>query len=148
MLHATLSKEYYKADPAFQGSNILKATSRIAAYQQLIVRQASDGNQFGGYGFSLAQTKSNNQLESLDQLYLVPGTHLDVMLLGGPERWASGVDFLETVDIINKETAHSKVVLVQKLPGTASCQDLYRVSCLMPGTSVSYCMLLIYTHVS
>ncbi|VVA17502.1 PREDICTED: nuclear pore [Prunus dulcis] len=60
-----------------------KASSLIAAYSPLSIRQAGDANHFGGYFFDLALAETDKQLVKLDKIYLVPGMHLDVMLLGG-----------------------------------------------------------------
>ncbi|KAK6913409.1 hypothetical protein RJ641_023010 [Dillenia turbinata] len=79
MLHATLLKEYQHFDHHFSGSIVLRAASLIAAYSPLIAQQAGAGNQFGGYWFDLVQAEGSAQLECLESLYLVPGTHLDVL---------------------------------------------------------------------
>nr|GMC67213.1 nuclear pore complex protein GP210 [Ipomoea batatas]GME06981.1 nuclear pore complex protein GP210 [Ipomoea batatas] len=97
MLHATMIKEYQPFDHSISSSVVLKASSRIAAYSPLHVYQASDGNKFGGYWFDMVQTEANNQ-QNLEYLYLVPGTHVDLILNGGPERWDHGVEFIETVE--------------------------------------------------
>lgn len=132
-LHATLSKEDHNFESSFQGPIVLKASSLVAAYPPLNVRQAGDGNHYGGYFFDLALTESDNPLVKLDKMYLVPGTHLDVMLLGGPEQWKNGVDFVETVEIFNKEHGHiDDGASVQWLSETN--KSLYRVSCEMLGT--------------
>ncbi|KAG8634965.1 hypothetical protein MANES_17G112100v8 [Manihot esculenta] len=132
MLHATLSKEYDQYDHPFHEPVILKASSRIAAYPPLVVRQVGDGNQFGGYWFDLAHVEASNQLENLERLYLVPGTSLDVILLGGPESWDKGVDLIETVEILDDKRAYSKDgVHVHPLSG--KYQSMYRVSCQTIG---------------
>ncbi|KAM0958021.1 hypothetical protein EV1_023125 [Malus domestica] len=132
-LHATLSKEYHNLDSSISGPVVLKASSLIAAYSPLSIRQAGDGNHFGGYFFDLAQTETDRQLVNLDKIYLVPGTHLDVMLLGGPEKWNNGIDFVETMDILNEGHGHiDNGASVQRL--SDSYKSLYRVSCQMLGT--------------
>ncbi|XP_022740410.1 nuclear pore complex protein GP210 isoform X3 [Durio zibethinus] len=136
LLHATFSKEYPHFDPSFSGPIVLKATSRIAAYRPLTLHQAGDGNQFGGYSVNTAKSDAANQLEDLDRLYLVPGTQLDVMLHGGPERWDKGVDFMETVEIFNEEHAHDNGV--HKPHIYSSHGGLYRVLCQTLGT---YCVV-------
>ncbi|KAJ9135376.1 hypothetical protein P3X46_032567 [Hevea brasiliensis] len=128
MLHAVLSKEYDHYDHSFHEPIILKASSRIAAYPPLIVRQVGDGNQFGGYWFDLAHVEASNQLENLERLYLVPGTSLDVILLGGPESWDKGVDFIETVEILDDKHTDSKDG-VHVHPVFGRYQSMYRVSC-------------------
>ena len=140
MLRATLSKDYHLVDNSLHGPIVLKASSRIAAYPPLIICQSGDGSQFGGYWFDLAQAEAHNLLENLDKLYLVPGTHLDIMLLGGPEKWDKGVDFIETVDILDE--GHGPIqngVLVNQVSGNN--RSVYRVSCQMLGNFVSFFIL-------
>ncbi|KAI6671315.1 hypothetical protein NL676_006200 [Syzygium grande] len=133
MLHAALLKEYHHFDPFSHGITALKASSRIAAFPPLVLHQIGDGNQFGGYWFDFAQVEADGHLESLDKIYLVPGTYVDVMLLGGPERWDGDVDFIETVECLDKEPANLKDQnLVRQLP--SSYRSLYRVSCQLLGT--------------
>ncbi|XP_004304654.1 PREDICTED: nuclear pore membrane glycoprotein 210-like [Fragaria vesca subsp. vesca] len=132
-LHATLPNEYHNSGSSFHGPIVLKASSLIGAYPPLNVRQAGDGNHYGGYFFDLALTETDNPLVKLDKVYLVPGTCLDIMLLGGPEQWKIGVEFVETVEILNKEHGHTDDgASVQRLSETY--RSLYRVSCEMLGT--------------
>lgn len=135
MLHAAFSKDYDHSDSSFHGPIVLKASSRIAAYPPLVIRQAGDGNQFGGYGFDLDKTEANNKKQNLDKVYLVPGTSLDVMLLGGPEKWDKSVDFIENVDILDENYAQAEVgVHAHQLSG--GYRSLYRASCQIPGNFV------------
>ncbi|KAF9666359.1 hypothetical protein SADUNF_Sadunf16G0221300 [Salix dunnii] len=130
-LQATLLKEYH-LDNSFHGSIILKASSRIAAYPPLTVHQVVDGSQFGGYWLDLGRAESSNHLELLESLYLVPGTSLDIMLLGGPAPWDKDFDYLETVEISGDKHASSKDgIHVHKISG--SYQIMYRVSCQLVG---------------
>ncbi|KAK9004035.1 hypothetical protein V6N11_001853 [Hibiscus sabdariffa] len=130
MLHATFSKEHHHFGPSFSGPIILRAASRIASYRPLTLHQAGDGNPFGGYWVNTAGAEAANQLE--DQVYLVPGTQLDVMLQGGPERWDKGVDFLETVEIFDEKHAYGNGVLVDQI--SSSHGSLYRLLCQTLGT--------------
>lgn len=139
MLHAAFSKEFHHLDPTFSGPIVLKATSRIAAYQPLTLHQAGDGNHFGGYWVNTAGSEAANQLENLEKLYLVPGTHLDVVLHGGPEWWDKGVDFMETVEIFDEERAHDNGVHMHQI--SSSHGILYRILCRTMGTYVSYCTI-------
>uniref|UniRef100_A0A2P2KNT8 Uncharacterized protein MANES_17G112100 n=1 Tax=Rhizophora mucronata TaxID=61149 RepID=A0A2P2KNT8_RHIMU len=133
ILHATLLKEYLQLDQSFHGPSILKASARIAAYQPLTVHQVVDGSQFGGYWLNLTNVEASSQLENLGKLYLVPGTSLDLMLLGGPERWDKGVDFIETVDILDDmHTLVKDGVHVHQISG--GYQSLYRMLCQTLGT--------------
>lgn len=135
MLHATLTKEYQHLDHPFHGTIVLKASSRLGAYLPLILQQAGDGNQFGGYWINTTQAKAHSQLENLDDLFLVPGTHLDVILVGGPEQWDKGVEFIENVDILYEHASLKDGIRVHNV----STDDgrLYRVSCQTLGTYVS-----------
>jgi nuclear pore complex protein Nup210 len=136
MLQATLSKEHH-LDQSFHGSIILKASSRIAAYPPLTVHQVVDGSQFGGYWLDLGHVEASNHLEPLESLYLVPGTSLDIMLLGGPAPWDKDVDYLETVEISGDKHASSKDgIHARRISG--SYQSMYRVSCQTLGIFVSY----------
>ncbi|XP_062106942.1 nuclear pore complex protein GP210 isoform X1 [Humulus lupulus] len=132
LLHASFSKEYDHFDSSFHGPIVLKASSRIAAYPPLIIHQAGDGNQFGGYWFDLDQAEAGNKMESLDKLFLAPKTYLDVILVGGPEQWDKNINSIERVDILNKEYDRGDVgVHVHKLSG--DYRSLYRVSCQVSG---------------
>lgn len=136
LLHATLTKEYQNLDHPFHGPIILKASSRIGAYLPLSLRQAGDGNQYGGYWMNTAQAEAHSQFENLDDLFLAPGTHLDVMLVGGPELWDKGGDFIKTVDILDEHSRPKKGVDVHEV--SSSYQSLYRVLCQKLGTYVSF----------
>lgn len=134
VIHAIFSKEdhHYSHGPV-----VLKASLRIVAYLPLIVRQASDGNQFGGYWLDLAQAGSNKQSDSLEELYLVPGTSLDIVLVGGPDRWDKSVDFIETVEVLDEGNALAEDgVLLHRVSG--SYRNLYGVLCQKLGTFVSF----------
>lgn len=126
MLHATLSTDFHHADNTLHGSIVLKASLRIAAYPPLIACPAGDGSQFGGYWFDLAQAEASNQLKNLDKFYIVPGTNLDIVLLGGPEKW-EGVDFIESVETLDEGHDHvQNGDLVHLISGKD--RSVYRVS--------------------
>lgn len=136
MLHATLSKEYHHYDNSFHEPIILKASTRIAAYPPLVLHQVSNGNQFGGYWFNFSESEASNQLENLRRVNLVPGTSLDIMLRGGPERWDKDVGFIENVEILDDKHTHIKDgVLVHSVSGRH--QSVYRVLCQNLGIFVS-----------
>lgn len=132
VIHAILSKDYHQFS---HGPVVLKASLRIAAYLPLIVRQASDGNQFGGYWLDLARAESNKPSHSLEELYLVPGTNLDILLVGGPERWDKGVDFIETVEVLDESNALVEDGILVHLISD-SYRSLYGVFCQTLGTFV------------
>ncbi|KAL6506124.1 hypothetical protein OROHE_022653 [Orobanche hederae] len=129
IIHAILSQEYHQFS---HGPVILKASLRIAAYLPFIVRQAGDGNHFGGYWLDLAQAENNKQLHGLEELDLVPRTNLDLLLVGGPEPWNKHVDFIETVDVLGGENALTDGVLVHRI--SDNHRTLYRVLCQRLGT--------------
>ncbi|ESQ46942.1 hypothetical protein EUTSA_v10027618mg [Eutrema salsugineum] len=100
VLQATLAKEFHYFDKSLSESIDLKASLSIGAYLPLSVRQDSDGNHHGGYWFDKTQEETDF---GVSKLYLVPGTYVDVMLLGGPERWDENVEFTETVKKLNED---------------------------------------------
>ncbi|XP_022152143.1 nuclear pore complex protein GP210 isoform X1 [Momordica charantia] len=106
-LQATLYKEYQHFDLSFHGPIVLRASLQIAAYPPLLVGHMDDGSQFGGFWVDLTQPEADS-LESLDKLHLVPGTRSNVMLRGGPENWGKGVEFIETVEILDEEPDFGK----------------------------------------
>ncbi|GFP93457.1 nuclear pore complex protein gp210 [Phtheirospermum japonicum] len=130
VVHATLNRENQLSDHTGRESIALKVSSCIAAHSPLIVHQASDGNQFGGYWFDLSRTESQNQLRSLDDLYLTPGTHLDVMLRGGPERWGKDVEFIENVEVLDEQifSQVKNAIFVRQM------STRYRIGCESLGT--------------
>ncbi|ERN13772.1 hypothetical protein AMTR_s00049p00191680 [Amborella trichopoda] len=129
-LHAIFSKEFQPSEIQSSLDKLLnlKASTIIAAYSPLVALQAGDGNQFGGYK---VEDKSQS---SLDELYLVPGTGIDIFLVGGPERWHPGIDLIESVDIITEqsETPPIKDVVVAKKASSPG-QSLYRIFCQTLG---------------
>lgn len=133
VIHAIFSKEdhHYSHSPV-----ALKASLRIVAYLPLVLHQAGDGNRFGGYWLDLAQAENDKQSHGLEELYLVPGTSLDIALVGGPERWDKGVDFVETVEVLDEANALAEDgILVHRVSG--SLRNLYGVLCQRLGTFVS-----------
>ncbi|XP_047338499.1 nuclear pore complex protein GP210 [Impatiens glandulifera] len=130
LLCATLSKEFEHFDRPLPENIMLKASSRIAAYSPLIVHQAGNGNQYGGYWFDQVEAEVGNEMENLKDLYLVPGTCMDVMLRGGPEPWDQGVDFIESVEIFSEDSELSDGILLYQIP---SSYGQYRISCQKLG---------------
>ncbi|KAL4333569.1 hypothetical protein GQ457_07G002330 [Hibiscus cannabinus] len=99
----------------------------LCCYNENIKRLCHIPESFGGYWVNTAGAEAGNQVE--DQVYLVPGTQLDVMLQGGPERWDKGVDFLETVEIFDEKHAYGNGVLVDQISSS-----LHRLLCQTLGT--------------
>ncbi|KAG1358954.1 hypothetical protein COCNU_08G004000 [Cocos nucifera] len=135
MLHATMSSESQSSFQFLDGPIILKAASPIAAYYPLAVYQAQNGNHFGGYWVDLSRIFAGIQDSdgtSLNKLYLVPGSGMDVLLLGGPERWDHGVDFVETVNILGEPNSSViNAVIVQQASSSGGRQ--YKIFCQSLG---------------
>lgn len=127
MLHASLKKYNHSPDLSLSGSIDLKASTLISAYLPLFVHQAGDGNQYGGYWFNMSYAEANKQLENLKILNLVPGTHMDVILSGGPDQWGGSVEFTEIVEILPQEHTNHKAILVHNI--TTNYGSSYRISC-------------------
>lgn len=139
LLHASISSEHRHLDHSRHVSVILKATKRLAAYPPLIVAQASDGNQYGGYWLNLSLRESQNQLYNVKTLFLVPESQMNLQLLGGPDQWDKEIDFIEDVEILGNEITNRKDGLrVHRNPGIAG---LYRIHCRSLGTFVCYLLL-------
>ncbi|KAF9625307.1 hypothetical protein IFM89_021246 [Coptis chinensis] len=66
-----------------------------------------------------------------NELYLVPGTKLDIALVGGPELWDQAVKFVETVDIFEEGMLHMDGLLVDRESSIKG--GLYRLSCITVG---------------
>lgn len=134
VLQATLAKEFHYFDKSLSESIDLKATSSIGAYQPLTIRQDSDGNHHGGYWFDKTQEETD---VGVSNIYLVPGTYVDVTLLGGPERWDDNVEFTETVTKVNedKEDLTNGDNIYHNFDGHV---NMFRVSCQTLGSYVSF----------
>ncbi|XP_020089259.1 nuclear pore complex protein GP210 isoform X4 [Ananas comosus] len=134
---ATLSFESQSSFEPFDKPIILKASSTISAYYPLLVFQAETGDKIGGYWVDLTRLQTGLQdLDStgLDELYLVPGSSMDILLLGGPERWGQKVEYVETVDVLDEPGGSiTSSVVVQSSPSAK--ESLYRVSCQLRGKS-------------
>uniref|UniRef100_A0A0E0B6Q8 BIG2 domain-containing protein n=1 Tax=Oryza glumipatula TaxID=40148 RepID=A0A0E0B6Q8_9ORYZ len=131
-LAATFSFDSESYSEIFSGPIFLKSTSKISAYYPLVVLQAGSGNRFGGYWVDLSRIHSGIQNmvnNSPKELYLVPGSTMDVLLSGGPEQWDQLVDFVETVDVIGE----SKNYVVSSTAVQKLSSRLYRVSCPSKG---------------
>lgn len=133
VLQATLAKEFHYFDKSLSESIDLKASLSIGAYLPLSVRQDSDGNHHGGYWFD--KTKEEADF-GVSKLYLVPGTYVDVMLLGGPERWDENVEFTETVKKLNEDDEHL-IRGVNVHHEFERHNNMYRISCHKLGSYVS-----------
>ncbi|KAL9246241.1 hypothetical protein vseg_019803 [Gypsophila vaccaria] len=114
-------------DFGFSRQMVLKASASIASFSPLTVHQAGDGNKFGGYWFDLEKVGKSNGFGSFDELFLVPGTFLDVVLVGGPKRWGEGVEFVETVDFLDERSTHDNGGLVHQV--AIMDENGYRLVC-------------------
>lgn len=136
MLQATLAKEFHYFDKSLTELIDLKATLSIGAYLPLSVKQDSDGNHHGGYWFDKAQEETDF---GVSKLYLVPGTYVDVILLGGPERWDDNVEFTETVKTLNEEDLEEGLTTgVNVHHDLDRHANMYRISCQALGSYVSF----------
>ncbi|KAH9624818.1 hypothetical protein KSS87_018134 [Heliosperma pusillum] len=128
ILHATFSKPI---DFGFSKHIVLKASASIASFLPVTVHQAGDGNKVGGYWFDLEKVGNSDRSGILDELFLVPGASLDVILVGGPRKWGKGVDFVETVDILYERSPHNIKGLVYRVPILG--ENGYRIVCQKAG---------------
>ncbi|KAI5403227.1 hypothetical protein KIW84_050704 [Lathyrus oleraceus] len=60
---------------------IVNASQELSYLETSAKYQAGDGNHFGGYWFDLAQAENNKKWHNLEELYLAPGTNLDLLLV-------------------------------------------------------------------
>ncbi|XP_074274983.1 nuclear pore complex protein GP210 isoform X2 [Silene latifolia] len=128
ILHATFSKPI---DFGYSRQILLKASASIASFLPVTLHQAGDGNKVGGYWFDLEKVGNNDLSGILNELFLVPGASLDVILVGGPRRWGKGVDFVETVDIHYERSPHNIEGLVYQVPILEG--NGYRIVCQKAG---------------
>ncbi|KAF9590251.1 hypothetical protein IFM89_032029 [Coptis chinensis] len=128
LLHATLQKELLSSGYPSDGPSVLKASKLIGAYNPLLVQQIGNGNHFGGYSIDFPREEAGIDL---NELYLVPGTKLDIALVGGPELWDLAVKFVETVDIFEEGMLHKDGLLVDRESSIKG--GLYRLSCITVG---------------
>lgn len=136
MLHAVFSSEKHSFDHHSEEQIILHAFTPVATYTPLFAKQVSNGNQFGGYWVDLVNTQQigahDSYLESLGELYLVPGTSIDINIFGGPERWDEGVEFIDTVRIYGEENQFLSEEIVVKHPSEKD-GNFYTVFCQTIG---------------
>uniref|UniRef100_A0A1D1XKT8 Nuclear pore membrane glycoprotein 210-like n=2 Tax=Anthurium amnicola TaxID=1678845 RepID=A0A1D1XKT8_9ARAE len=134
MLHATFSSKMQSPDLLFGGQIILQASAPIAAYSILVTCQAGNGNQFGGYCWEFPRGDSGVEradLGTLNELYLVPGTSMDVLVVGGPDRWDHGVEYIDSIEIQAEENLPAAgVTWKQAFTDTGT---LYNILCQTVG---------------
>lgn len=138
LLYATLSTDLHSPFHSTDGSFILKAAFPIAAYSPLVAYQAGNGNRFGGYWIDLPELNNgikHSYSTALDELYLAPGSAMDVYLCGGPERWDVHVDYVESVEVIDEQDLSiTDGVQVQQV--LSNGERVYTVLCLSVGKFV------------
>ncbi|KAF5204727.1 Nuclear pore membrane glycoprotein [Thalictrum thalictroides] len=126
LLQATLQIERQPYGHPSDGPKVLKASSLIGSYNPLVAQQIGNGNHFGGHSADLPSEGAG-----IDELYLVPGTNLDIKLFGGPERWDQSVEFVEAVNIFSEVHLRNNGVLVDQ--ESTNNGGVYRVACLTFG---------------
>ncbi|XP_020590904.1 LOW QUALITY PROTEIN: nuclear pore complex protein GP210 [Phalaenopsis equestris] len=102
VLHATLSTDLHSPFHSTDEPFILKTAFPIAAFSPLIAYQAGNGNRFGGYSIDMSEITNgikHSYSTALDELYLAPGSAMDIHLCGGPERWHLNVEYVEKVEV-------------------------------------------------
>lgn len=144
LLQATLSSMLPSYFHSFDGPFMLKATSSFSAYSPFMVHQAGDGNEFGGYWVDLTKSHTSfidSNYSGMDRLYLVPGSGMDILLLGGPEPWDESVEYIDSVEIHgDQDHSMSDGLLLEQI--SSSSGRLYRVVCLALGSFVSAFLFL------
>ncbi|XP_057530542.1 nuclear pore complex protein GP210 isoform X2 [Amaranthus tricolor] len=129
VLHATL---FNHVNSGFSRQILLKTSTSISSFSPLGVRQVGDGNKFGGYWFESEEKGIHDGLENIKDLYLAPGSHLDVVLVGGPERWSKEVDYIQTVDVLDELYALPRnEALVHRVKNSEG--NRYRILCQVLG---------------
>lgn len=127
------------SSPEIEGS-YLECSWAIAAFSPLTLELAGDGDRHGGYSHKVAGTGhvsvEQSESEWLRELILVPRSNMKVILLGGPERWRQGVEFIDTHDVITDHGSNIKDDV-----GVSHSQDggnrVYNIECKMVGNYVS-----------
>jgi nuclear pore complex protein Nup210 len=118
----------------------LETSWTIAAFAPLTLEQASSGDAHGGYAYKISgnewgsvNTPQNNPLK---ELLLVPGSSMNVILRGGPERWGPGVEFVDSHEVRPDHGESMGAVAVTHLQ--EGRMRIYSINCKMLGNYVSY----------
>ncbi|KAJ1693956.1 hypothetical protein LUZ63_010654 [Rhynchospora breviuscula] len=131
-LAATLSYETRSYSESSDVPIVLKAATVVSAYHPLVVYQAGSGSRFGGYYVNLSEIETGGSImerKVLDELYLVPGSTMDILLFGGPQRWSPRVEFVDTLDVLDQPGSLTKdAVVVNRLS-----YQMFRISCQTRG---------------
>jgi nuclear pore complex protein Nup210 len=133
---AALSYDIRSYSELSDGPTVLKAATMVSAYHPLVVYQAGSGSQFGGYHVNLSITETEGRIaerKGLDELYLVPGSSIDIILFGGPQRWSPRVEFVDTLQVLKQtDSLTTDAAMVNRLS-----HQMYQVSCETRGNFVS-----------
>ncbi|CAN6449269.1 unnamed protein product [Victoria cruziana] len=131
-LHAVMFKDMASSKYLFNTSEqlVLRAAKTLVAYPPLFVYQAGDGNRFGGYKVDVPVSYSSAHTDSLkrvSELYLVPGTRIEIVLLGGPERWDNNMEFIESLEIVAEDinTLNAGVRISNSSINRGTLYDIY-----------------------
>lgn len=127
------------SSPEIEGP-YLECSWSIAAFSPLTLEQAGNGGRHGGYSHKVASTGrvsvEPSQSERLTELLLVPRSNMKVILLGGPERWHQGVEFIDTNVVTTDHGSNIKEDV-----GVTHSQDggnrVYNIECKTVGNYVS-----------
>ncbi|CAA6668012.1 unnamed protein product [Spirodela intermedia] len=133
VLHASFSSKTQPSDLFLDGEIALQSSAQIAAYHPLAAFQAGNGNQFGGYFLEFPRRETVDKyfdLENLSELYLAPGSAMDVFIIGGPDRWGHSVEYIDTVKIRGKSSPPEGVILKKAVTDDGT---LYNILCQKVG---------------
>lgn len=133
---AALTYETRSYSKSSDGPTVLKTATAVSAYYPLVVYQAGSGSRYGGYYVNLSETEMEGWIterKGLDELYLVPGSTMDILLFGGPQRWSPRVEFVDTLHVLEQpDSSATDAVVVIRLS-----HQMYRISCERRGDYVS-----------
>lgn len=135
-VHVTLVKESISSDNFFNMPGFLKKSFVVAAYLPLVVQQNGNGNQFGGYWIDV---ENNNT--GMEELFLAPESEMDLLVVGGPEPWDQGVEYVDKAEVMAENHILQKGIIVSQAINEGG--SVYRVSCQSLGNFVSTFFLIL-----
>jgi nuclear pore complex protein Nup210 len=113
----------------------LETSWTIAAFAPLTLEQASSGDAHGGYTYKISRNEwgsvNTPQNSPLKELLLVPGSSMNVILRGGPERWGQGVEFVDSHEVRPDHGESMGAVAVTHLQEGRMC--IYSINCKTLG---------------
>ncbi|XP_078433278.1 embryo defective 3012 isoform X2 [Wolffia australiana] len=115
------------------GDIALETSVQIAAYPDLSATQAGNGDQYGGYHWEFPRqgVDKNYFSGNFNELFLAPGSSMDVLILGGPVQWGYGVEYIDAAEVKSVPSLHSERV-VSKM-AVIDHGTLYRILCQEVG---------------